>query len=260
MVAPELGEHGDVDAGAVEAVLRQAMRGRLQGQAPHAGVGHFRQRALHPDGVRRRQPGRAERAHAAVAEGAQQASGRARLVQHGGQEVGHGGLAVRAGDGDHLGQGPGGGAEKARGQPAQVFGQRGHGDGGGVGGATAALEVSTPAGIVGVDDDGAGAARQGGIEVVEAVAVTAGQGDEGVTRPDRAAIEGEPSGLRLGPCGPDVRPALQQTAPVDGGGGHHVPPPWRATRRSSRPSGRMSSRRKAPAMTRPKTGAAIWPP
>ena len=105
MIARQIGEHAGREPHAIYSAQRQGMRRYLHCARAAAAIHHLAQKSLQVGRFRRR-PRRlahivAPRADP-IRDGPQQPGSNIRCFKHGGDEIGRGGLAVRAGDSDHL--------------------------------------------------------------------------------------------------------------------------------------------------------------
>ena len=102
VVARQVGEHRGVEAHAVDPALVERMRGHLEPERLRAGVARLGEPPVHAHAVGRRQSRVAQRARTAEAERAEVGAAAPEQVGRLREQLGAGGLAVRAGEPDHL--------------------------------------------------------------------------------------------------------------------------------------------------------------
>jgi len=270
MVTAEIGEHRIVEAHPIHPVLIQGVGADFHGQAGGARLAQFGQGAVDADHVWRGVAGGGEIADQATAKGTEHAPGR--LDGQGlGEEVAHRGLAVGAGDPGDL-QSPGGVGVEAIGNLAELCAQPGHGqhrDGG------AALGMPPGQGHrlharLRFPQRGHGATGDGRVDETGTVHGQAAAGDEQIARHHLPAVGAQTGDGPIGHLG-HRQQILQEGAEAETvtgvHAGHHGvasrdgwPSAARRTGVTGAASGATPSRRRAPAITFEKTGAATCPP
>ncbi len=127
VVLGQVGEDGHVELDPVHAGERQGVRGDLHRGAADADAHHARQQRLQLEGLGRGLAGRLGLVADAILDRADDAGGPPARAQQGLHEQRRGGLAVRAGDGDH-GEPPRGMAVVGIRQPREGLARRRHDD------------------------------------------------------------------------------------------------------------------------------------
>ena len=174
MVAGQIGERAGGETDAVEALLVEAVRGGLHREMRDSCFGKPIERSVQLDRVRRRQrsiDGQRARDDADRSERGGLAAERKPYLPDEGRDRS---LAARAGDRD---DGPGLSREQARGGASERRARVGDPDEGRAGGGRLPLA-----------DDSDGPARQRVADMREAIVLRSGEGEEGVSRLDLAAV------------------------------------------------------------------------
>ena len=187
MVASQVGVDRDRNARAVEPMLMQPDRRRLDGNRLVASLGKARKKRLHSEGIGRGEPGLLERPGASGTQRADDRAGTTQALQALRNPLAATGLAIGAGDRNHIkrsggmimidiGDGSAGALETDDIAPRHRT-------------ATCGRRLGDDrAGATGFTDNGAGPSFDCPIDEASTVSLLTGIGEKGITRPDCTTI------------------------------------------------------------------------